>query len=294
MRLVAVLLCGLVAPAAAAGRAQPLPATEPPMQVYLVRSAEAGCEPQCPEWIAAQGRIEEGSAARLRRVLRQLKDRKVPLLIDSNGGRVGEALEIGRLARASGLDVAVSRTELITCAAADASCRRQVQAERTRLGLPIADYAKCASACAFILAGGARRLVGPAAFVGVHQIRSYYVYPTVRRTYRLTPAGLVVSERRVSEKVIETRTPESTYAQVRRYFAEMGIGEAIMPLILSTPGDRLRWLTRGELQATRLATDWIEGERLLSVVSAPSQPMVAPGAGDAGSGAAPVEIAPPE
>src|SRR5262245_35993770 len=119
MRRVAVSLCGLALgwglelfgwmPGAAAGPARAHACIDPAMQVHLVRSAEPGCEPNCPEWIAAQGRIDAGSVARFRRVLSQLGDRKVPVLIDSNGGRVNEAFEIGRLARARGLDVVVRR-----------------------------------------------------------------------------------------------------------------------------------------------------------------------------------------
>jgi hypothetical protein len=69
--------------------------------------------------------------------------------------------------------------------------------------------------------------------------------------------------------VIEIPTPKRTYRQIRRYFAEMGIDGAVMPLILSTPADRLRWLTRGELRSTRLATHAIGGIELLG--KAPAQ-----------------------
>jgi hypothetical protein len=264
------------------------------MQVHLVRSAEPGCEPDCPEWIAAQGRIEAGSLARFRRALRQLGGRKVPVLIDSNGGRVDEAFEIGRLARAKGLDVVVSRTVLTQCAPADKECRRKAGAGKTRLGLPRPHESKCASSCAFVLAGGTRRVVGPTAFVGVHQIRSFYVYARVLRTYRVTATSKqLVSERRVTEKVVETPTPERTYDQIRGYFAEMGIGAAIMPLILSTPGDSLHWLTREELQATALATDAVDAEQLLS--KAPERtpaPAASLSAASAPAAAAPSAAAP--
>lgn len=271
-----------VAPAAARpGRA--FPAAEPSMQVYLVRSAEPGCEPQCPEWIAAQGKIDGNSAVQFRRVLRQLGERKVPVLIDSNGGRVNEAIVIGRLARARGLDVVVSRTDFTTCAPADADCRRRLKAGGVRAGLPRSDLAKCASSCAFILAAGMRRLVGPTAFVGVHQIRSFYIYARVVRTYRVTATSRqLVSERRVTERVVETRTPQKTYDEISRYFAEMGIGDGLMPLILATPGDRLHWLSPEELKATGLATDRLNGEQLLAraAASAPQGDVGVPPARD--------------
>jgi len=280
MRRVAILvggfaLClavgvGSAVTAASARSARSHPVAEPPMQFHLVRSAEPGCEPQCPEWIAAQGKIDGSSVARFKRVLRQLGDRKVPVLIDSNGGRVNEAFAIGRLARARGLDVVVSRTDFAACAPADTACRRRFRAENVRLGQPKTDMSKCASSCAFILAAGTRRLVGPTAYVGVHQIRSFYIYARVVRTYRVTATSKqLVSERRVTEKVIETRTPQKTYDEIGRYFSEMGIGEGLMPLILATPGDRLHWLTPEELKATGLATDRLDGEQLLARAAVP-------------------------
>ena len=265
--------------AAAAGAES---AGDPPMQVHLVRSAEPGCEPHCPEWIAAQGQIESGAAARFRRVLRQVRDRRLPVLIDSNGGRVDEALAIGRLLRARGLDVAVSRTVLASCAPADKACARRARSARARLGLPKVDMAMCASSCAFVLAAGRRRLVAPTTYVGVHQIRSFYIYPKIVRTYRVTGIGKqLLSERRVTERVVETPTPQWTYDRIRRYFKEMGVGEGLMPLILATPGDRLYWLSPDELRETGLATDGLDGEEVLTAAGEVLQP---PASGPAGAG----------
>jgi hypothetical protein len=247
------------------------------MQFHVVRSAEPGCEPQCPEWIAAQGKIEAGASVRFAKLLSQLGDRRLPMLIDSSGGRVTEAFEIGRLARARGLDVVVGRTLLAPCETPDPTCRR-ARADTVRLGLPQADMAKCASACAFVLAAGVRRSVAPTAFVGVHQIRSFYIYARVMRTYRYTATRKqLVSERRVTDRVVETHTPQKTYDDIRRYFTEMGIGEAIMPMILQTPGDRLHWLTRNELKVTGLATEF-DGA-LLPLAGAATGPVIGPGAG---------------
>jgi hypothetical protein len=69
----------------------------------------------------------------------------------------------------------------------------------------------------------------------------------------------------------------------------MGIGEGLMPLILATPGDRLHWLTPEELKSTGLATDWLDGEQLLTgaaVAPPPQQTVASPAARDGGSGAA--------
>jgi len=284
MRLVAVVLCALAlglalewsASGATAQPAKPQPVVELPMQVHLVRSAQPGCEPQCPEWIAAQGKIEADSVARFKKVLKQLGDRKVPVFIDSSGGKVHEAFAIGRLLRRRGLDVAVTATVFAPCAPADTGCRK-AKTGGVLTGLPQARLSKCASSCAFILAGGARRLVGAESFVGVHRIRSYYVYMRVLQTYRMTSSGKrLLSERRVAERVVETRTPQRVYTQIRQYFAEMGIADPALPLILATPSDNLHWLTREELRLSQLATDWIDGEQLLSKGVIPTPAISAP------------------
>jgi hypothetical protein len=202
----------------------------------------------------------------------------VPVLVDSSGGKVREAFAIGRLVRSLGLDVVVTSTVFTPCDSADAACRKAT-ADGVLTGLPKARLSKCASSCAFILAAGRRRLVGAETFVGVHRVRSFYVYTEVLPAYRTAGRrrGLV-SARRVTRRMVETRTPPRTYRQIGRYFTEMGVGDPILPLILATPSDSLHWLTREELQTSRLATDWIDGEQLLTteVAAATPPPPAAP------------------
>ena len=268
----AVLACGS---AAAAPPKKAAPVMEPPMQVNVVRSAHPGCEPQCPQWIAAQGRIVAGTARRFREVLSQLGARKLPILIDSGGGSVNDALSIGRLIRAKGLQVAVTRTAYTPCAPADAACRKAKTGGELR-GLAQAHPSKCASSCAFILAGGTLRLVGPGTGVGVHQIsttlRKYLVQ--TRRSFGVPveTQKTLVSERTVQQEHAQT---QDTYAKIWQYFADMGIGEDAMSLIVSTPNSEIRWLTRKELEATRLATHFINGEEIVTGIPA-STPTLAP------------------
>ena len=264
-----MLACGS---AAAAPPKKAAPVMEPPMQVNVVRSAHPGCEPQCPQWIAAQGRIVAGTARRFREVLSQLGARKLPVLINSGGGSVNDALSIGRLIRAKGLQVAVTRTAYTPCAPAEAACRKAKTGEELR-GLAQAHPSKCASSCAFILAGGMLRLVGPGTGVGVHQIsttlRKYLVQ--TRRSFGVPveTQKTLVSERTVQQEHGQT---QRTYANIRQYFADMGIGDDAMSLIMSTPNSEIRWLTRKELEATRLATHFINGEELVTGIPAPAPP----------------------
>ena len=246
---------------------------EPPMRVYVVRSAQEGCEPNCPEWIAAQGRIDAGSLGRFKKVLGELGKRDLPVLIHSGGGHADAALAIGRLLRGKGLDVGVGQTAFTPCAPEAAACRKKMGKKPLR-GLPDAGLSMCASSCAFILAAGTRRFVGAPAFVGVH--RGAMIQTKVLQTYKMTPYyardGSVKYKRKlISEKVIsqrQTTAPNKTYARYEKYFVEMGIRKEIMPLMLATPNSSIHWLTREELRSTGIATHRMDGEQLVLGVTA--------------------------
>lgn len=245
----------------------------PPMQVTIVRAAGAACGTSCPEWIAAQGRIDKDTPQRFRRVLAQLGHRKLPILIDSPGGSVDEALAIGRLIRARGLDIAVTRTDLHTCQPGETACQRLV-AGGIRLGQPQPAQSKCASSCAFILAGGVNRHVGDGAVVGVHQVTSFQTRIKVLRTYRIetrrewgVPVERVkrlISEKRIGESTRLVDTKQSDYAKIARYFTEMGIGDDVMRSLRATPRTEIHWFTPAELTASALATHRSDGAQLLS------------------------------
>ncbi len=247
----------LAGASAAAGKAPAKKAAvpvEPSMRVYVVRSAQDGCEPNCAEWIAAQGRIDAGSLGRFKKVLGELGKRNLPVLIHSGGGHADAALAIGRLLRGKGFDVGVAKTVFTPCAPEAAACRKKEGKEPLR-GLPDTGFSVCASSCAFILAAGTRRFVGAPAFVGVH--RGALIQTKVLQTYRMTPYrtsdGSVKYKRKlISEKVIsqhQTTAPNKAYASYEKYFVEMGIRKEIMPLMLATPNTSIHWLTREELQS---------------------------------------------
>ena len=290
VRVLAASMCGAMlvcAPAAAAkapAKKSAAPPKEPSMRVYIVRSGQDGCEPNCPEWIAAQGQIEAGSPARFKKVLRQLGGRKLPILINSGGGAADEALMIGRLLRAQGLDVAVAKTVFTPCAPEAAACRKKAAKTPLR-GLPDAATSICASSCAFVLAAGTRRFVGAAAFVGVHRLAA--IQTKVMRTYRMVPyrtrQGSVRYKRNLlSEKVVSQRqvsAPKKIYKRFEKYFVEMNISNAIMPLIMETAHSSVHWLTHEELRSTRIATHRMNGEQLLLGATAPDDGWV-----DAASG----------
>jgi hypothetical protein len=269
-----ILLQGLTAPNAAA-QTPSLP--QAPMKVRIGESKTAGCQPDCRAWISAEGRIVGGQTLRqFQAVMRQLKGRKLPVFINSNGGDVAEALAIGRLIRAKGLDTAVIKIDSPSCPAGDSDCAKK-QAKGLDNGNP-SPYAICASACAFVLAGGTQRFAGPLTHVGVHQPQSFTTYTRLRRVYRVTvsPYGhktkTLVSESRISQKTVPTETTERQYREMRTYLAAMGIGPEAETLMRSAPHNSIHWMTRDELLSTKFITSRSAGLELLpnAVTPAPA------------------------
>ena len=243
-----------------------------PMTVSIVKSAEPGCEPACPQWIAAQGMIVPDTLRQFNRVFSSLGDRKLPVVIDSAGGVVEESLAIGRLIRARNLDVAVARTVLTPCDKTNPDCKPPGKNAQP-LGRPVGTMAKCASSCAFILAAGRRRLAGPVTFVGVHQLKTLRTTAQIEQKYRLewhmvsgvpTQTRRIISERLINKRTTAAKTPQSAYDQVARYFTEMGVSDAIVPILRSTPNSSIHWLTRSELTTTALATEAAEADALFT------------------------------
>ncbi len=270
--IVSALLAAVLAlsdgTAAASQKKKAATAGAAPMEVHVVRSAHPGCEPECPQWIAAQGQIVAGTARKFQKVLRGLGDRKLPIFIDSIGGSVADAYAIGRLIRAKDLTVAVTATAFEPCAPRELACRKAKTGGELR-GLAQPYMSKCASACVFIIAGGTRRLVGEGTAVGVHHGIK------IQRTY-------LVKKRRASDGSIKTtktlawedKTPvdRKANANMRKYLAEMGMSDMLTALIEATPHESIRRLAAWELQATRLATEYLNGVQLLAGAPAPPFP----------------------
>jgi hypothetical protein len=245
-------------------RAKSGPKPLEPMQIVMVKSSEPGCEPNCPEWIAAQGMIDAETLPKFKKLFRVLGSRKLPILIDSGGGVVDDSLTIGRLIRAKGLDVIVSKTTFQPCRDVDPGCKSGIVNGVAR-GVSNARLSKCASSCAFILAAGERRIVSATAFVGVHQLKTLRTTAQVLQKFRIerqlvwgVPTEVrrtLISEKLVNKKTLEAKTPESAYVKVAKYFRDMGVAETIMPMLKGTPNTAIHWLSRTELKSTGMATD---------------------------------------
>lgn len=250
------------------GQASPF---EPPMQVHIVRQVHDGCKPNCPEWIAAQGQIVIGTLKQFEKILTELDRPKLPVLIDSGGGVVSEAMAIGRMLRMKRLDIGVAKTELLSCPPDAEDCGR-LRSGQTLQGRIAPGQAMCASSCAFILAAGIRRFVGQRAVVGVHrgellEKKVLHIYREVH--YRAGDGSIQYKQILVSQTTLLERSaemPQGTLRRFQSYFREMGIGDGIMRLVSLTPNSNIHWLAGDELDATRLATHRMNAEDFIQDV----------------------------
>jgi hypothetical protein len=224
----------------------PRPRVDPPMRIVRVRSSDPTCQPNCPEWISAEGTVTPGEAQVFAEVVAGLGGRRLPILISSHGGSVPDAIAMGALIRAKGLAVAVARTLIANCPERARECP-------DARGRAIAGGAACASACPLILAGGVQRFVGPVPRIGVHQIT----------TVRKETEGVEHLTR-----VTKIYEQDSADRAVQAYLTAMGVGDPVMTLLRKTPAANVRWLSPSEIIASHLATQSLDF----------SQPMLGDGA----------------
>ena len=221
--------------------ASPAAAQQPPMTIAVVRLVGDGCAAECPEFIAAQGVVQTDSHRRFRTVLNGLQGRRLPIVINSPGGDVDAAMQIGKAIREAGLSVAVGRT-----VAVEGKPGRTV----------VQDGTICSSACTLILAGGVRRYAPQQARLGVHQMAQSETERVIERVYRRSPEqGEVVSERVISQRSRALDAPpEVANKGVPEHLAALGIGKGFTDLTLATPHDKIRVLTPQERLATGIVT----------------------------------------
>jgi hypothetical protein len=214
----------------------------PPMTFFIAKGEPNACGPGCHEWIAADGRIDAETPARLSALLAQIGRRKLPIYFDSPGGSVPASIEIGRLMRAREMTAGVARTIPQGCdplRLGEPACER-----RKRSGAALAAElrtlnASCNSACVYALIGAKVREVASDAGLGVHRIS------ITQTTVRTSSSGRVrtstVAEPSDSLSMLEMND------QLARYTVEMGISVALIEVATAVPNDQLRFITRDEI-----------------------------------------------
>ncbi len=254
------------------------PPGERSMQVVLVH-LDGNCGDQCAQWISAEGQITRRTSDDFSAVLDKIGRNKIPVFIHSRGGDVSAALEIGRMLRAHQLSVSVTHTLFEGCVPGRSQCNDSIN-DRGYVGRPTSRAAICASACAYILAGGVNRYVAPSSLVGIHDLKVTNQPLVVQHTTtRVDPSGAIVEQQQEF-----TSLPQTDLATLRRasgdqsheimdrgrhaissYLADMGIGPELAELAASIRPTALHWMTRNDLSRTSLATQFTGGELLVGM-----------------------------
>ncbi len=247
--LAVIACCAAQAPTAAA-QTGPYPATKlpaapnhavmHPMVFYDAHGQSNACGPGCSEWIAAEGKIDKGTADLLRRLLEQLKGDQPPIFFQSPGGLVSGSMLLGNLIRERKLTVSVGHTVPLDC---DRDPTRQNSCEaEIRAGHPVeADLdfltAMCNSACVYALAGGSVRLIPPWVTFGIHDIGFDPATPQIRHA---SPLAVEAAK-------------AATDIRLRNYIRRMGIDDGLLTEAFATPFSSVRRLARDD--AARFGLD---------------------------------------
>lgn len=184
-----------------------------PMVFLVVRTSNPTCEPTCPEWIYAAGSIEPYSPTALRKVLKALGAKRLPVVLASNGGDRRAAVEIGRILRKRKLSVAIGTANMSTCMEMPVICKKRGFVE----GRATFTQANCISSCPYIFAGGVVRLNNPQNIIGLHNSAPVYYSKDYKTFKPLTGKKAAEVLRKARNEKLE-------------YLAEMGVNSEMEKL----------------------------------------------------------------
>ena len=247
MRTVRLVLAGTAAALALTlGSHGAAAQTNPEPMIFFVAKGEPNaCGPGCSEWIAAEGRFEGPQVERrFRDLLDTLKGRNLPIVFNSLGGVIGEALVLGRILRERRMAASVGKSYPEGCKAriaADESCRRIMEANREL-------KAQLRTAGADVLL---RVRLCPA-----WSVRASCAGGCARRNSRLSPDGCIVQPGAL--------TVEQLHNNRKRYILEMGANPGLQDAAIKTPPPGVHVLSRDELVRYRVETsapyesDWMQ------------------------------------
>ena len=271
--MLALLLAQAVAGETATTKKKPVvkPPAAPPMAFAIVRSAINGCEPNCPQWIYAEGQIMPGSAGQFRKILKQAGKLRLPMVITSQGGDVEAALAIGQMIRERKLDVLVGWTLFTGCNPTVKTCKLPKEQKGVYAGIAMTSNAYCFSACPFILVSGQKRILGSGAVIGVHEISTQPITQRIRynETYRIVNGKKKVLSRKVVSRKniigkVTTKLSRPFDRKLRNYLNTMGISLTMLDLLHLAPPSSIHNLTYDEMKSTQLVTAFGNASDLVS------------------------------
>jgi hypothetical protein len=227
----------------------------PRLLIYNARGPANACGAGCDRWIAIEGQVDAGAAARVARFLRGAKDTTRPIYFHSPGGSVRPSYVIARMLRGRKAIARIGRTIATACAPGtqvDAACLKvktaggEVEAELTTRN------AMCNSACGYLFLGATTREVAPDAVVAVHNSKLTLVVHG--------PGSDALSAQQIAE--FKQRSMANADRERAAFVVSMGISRELDDLIKTVKFENLHALTRTELyrfgidRRSMLETPW--------------------------------------
>lgn len=241
VRVLALVMGLLAVPPIAAAAVSPLsldiPGHAPRLLIYVAKGPPNSCGQGCDRWIAVEGKVDIGAAARVRQFLRKTKGvEQLPFYFHSPGGSVVDGLAIGRLLRSRNAVARVGKTIAGACSTGtqidDACIKLKSKNEGIEANL-MTRGAICNSACSYLFLGAAKREVAPDAGVGVHSskiVLQFIGKPTARQR-----AEVMANRRSQSDRELSS------------FVKTMGISHELVDLIRTVSFESGHILTRQEL-----------------------------------------------
>jgi hypothetical protein len=240
------------------------------MTFRIMRESHASCEPKCPEWIFAKGQIVPGTAQKFEDIASLVGAANVPLIIESGGGDMKEAMEMGRFIRAHQMDVAVGFSYEVPCKEGDVSCARILSDHHVARGFISTQASYCASACTMVLASGVARIAAKNSVVGTHQCVNRQITQKIYYDEKFTIENGVKVLVSKTEKRRETvfaeensKTSAEFEVKLRQYLTSMGVEQNFLDYFDRAPPSDIYRMTLKDKAETRITTQTIAPETLV-------------------------------
>lgn len=244
-----------------------------PMRFLLVHGEMGQCRADntCPDWISAEGQIMADTPRKLQKILKQVGDRKLAIVVSSPGGDVKAAMEMARIIRKQKLSIAVGRTRSRVCPYAEPICSAAFAKDGSITGQPFSYGAICFSACPLFFTGGVQRVSSPFALLGVHQITT--TYSEVRVQYRteyemVDGRRRVISKKEIGRKFVgkydTTKLDKAQRARLVAFLDKMGVDRGLVDLMLGTDPNGIHLISRMDALRLRLTTEPADADALVS------------------------------
>lgn len=224
------------------------------MTFYVAEGAPDACGRGCDSWIAVEGQVDSGAAARFRKFFQKVRGRNLPIYFSSPGGNLDQALAMGGMLREKPVTARVARTVVRECGfeAQDSDvCLKLKQSGRELHGELWTHGAMCNSACPYLILGATTREIAPDAVLAVHSPKVVVHF-----------SGLAAPTREMRAAATE-RGHERADRMVASYIVRMGVDIGLLSLTSTVKFEDIHALTREEIirfgidRRERVETPWI-------------------------------------